>query len=107
MLTNVNLGGTEGANQIKPGVVSLPLTFPLWPPSPDRYTQWEAVAQTCQDLPRLKGVWFQAPSVGVLRTVLGLFAVEDLVECGMNVRDNCLAPRLFTDIWEQLESLGQ
>ena len=64
---------------------------------------WVQVAAACQMLPELKGLRLEAPSVSIDRCVLGMFEAEEIVELGMNERENSLGQGFWGDVWKSLE----
>lgn len=94
-LVGMNLGDTARTHTLYPGTLleeggGARSTFP----------EWEAVAKTCQAMPKLAGLSLEMPSVGATSELLGFFDVEDIMERAMDGLPNRLAPRPFTDLWE-------
>ncbi|KAK3722412.1 hypothetical protein LTR37_002403 [Vermiconidia calcicola] len=106
-LANINLGETGRGRQMTPGITTL---LPpgqrfshFLPTSPLPATEWTQVARTCPELPKLQGLKIEAPSVSMDWCHLAVFDVEELVEMGIDGRDNTLSDGPPLDIWGCLE----
>ena len=106
-LANINLGETNRGRHLVPGITTLlppaQRSSHFLPTAPVPVTEWTQVARTCHELPKLQGLKIEAPSVSVDWCRLGLFDVEELVEIGINGRDNALSDGPPLDIWGCLE----
>lgn len=103
-LVEINLGGTADAEYVLPGTYALPLSKdrPYTSSSALEYPEWEAVADTCKQLPKLRGLFIGKPSVRVHQQTLNVFDVEDLMSRGLDERPNCLDPTGVAGVLDQL-----
>ena len=101
-LSNLNLGETTVAAEWISGVVRIAeVGFRVHAAGMvERHPEWLQVAEACQSLPKLRGLAIETPSVSVDWTVLPGWEVEELIEIGMDGRENALAVRSWRDIWE-------
>lgn len=98
---DINLGETSAAPEVVPGTVSLPFLEAMMATlEVEEYPKWEVVSRSCRGLSKLRGLTIQGPSVGLKRIVLGYLQVDELVEEGMDGRENCLKVGHFGEIWE-------
>lgn len=86
-LINVNLGGTMTCHHEGPNLVCVDEWSYCEFPS---LLEWTQVAQTCQALIGLEGLAITSPSVNPERNRLSMFDTAELVELGMDGRDNTL-----------------
>lgn len=89
-LSNINIGGVEAATL--PGfphacVVPAALEGDLLAERPS-HDEWFKVAETCRSLPKLNGLFIESPSVSKEWSYLPFFETEELMEIGMDGREN-------------------
>lgn len=91
-LSNINIGGLRDAVTSESGLVLLVSSEMRRHTLSARSSHpgWLAVAETCQTLPRMCGLFIESPSVSEDWTYLSLFDTEELMGIAMNGRENKL-----------------